>query len=197
MERPTWALDVDDVLCGFTPDVLRRLNALTGKSYALSEVSTWDPFDSLGHHELREEIWHSYGEEGACFALPVNPGAQAGVELIRAVADVIIVTHHFKFSKTWVHEREEWLRTHFGVHRDDIYFCKKKYRVHADGIIDDKVQNVREWQSYNYNDQANRDGNGILWATPMNRLAPKTVSRIGDWKEVVRAITGKRKLRGR
>lgn len=191
--RPTVGVDVDDVLAGFTADTLRRIfDETRGRHFfTLDDVSTWDPFDSLPEtvRDLKELIYGQMKEEGACFNLPVVEGAQEGMKLLREVADVVIVTSPWRGSKTWAHERELWVEHHFNVDHRDVYQCRRKARVHVDFFIDDKPQNVQEWASYHDSTQ------GILWATPMNRHAPAHLSRIGDWKEVVRYINAVRHLR--
>ncbi len=182
MEEFVIGVDVDDVLASFTADALRRLSEHTeGRHhFTVQDVSTWDPFDSLPQEMLsyRMLIYDAMKAEGACFALPVEPGAREGIELLRSLGHVMAVTHPFKGAKTWTHERELWLEKHFGMHRDDIYNCKKKYRVHVDVFVDDKVANVEEWRAF-HNSPA-----GVLWATPMNRSTRGALPLMTDWKKL-------------
>lgn len=192
MEDFVIGVDVDDVLASFTADALRRLEKHCDQSFTVDDVHTWDPFDSLPEEvrQFRDVVYNEMKQEGACFALPVERGAAGGIESPRTIGHVVAITHPFKNAKTWVHERELWLEQHFGMHRDDIYSCKKKYRIHVDVFIDDKLENVQQWRKFHDSDD------GILWGTPMNRYATG-LPRYTDWAAAARLAAMVKRLKKR
>lgn len=48
-------------------------------------------------------------------------------------------------SKTWAHERAEWLKKHFDIDIDHVTSTRSKHLVYGSYLIDDKIDHIRAW----------------------------------------------------
>lgn len=181
--RTVLLLDCDGILADFVGATLRELRSLSGRTFSADEVSSWEIFRSLPDEmeRYRGDVYGRLGAEGGCYSIPLLDGAVDGVGSLRDLADVVVVTAPFKDSLTWQHERERWLRKHFGL--INVVHAIAKERVHGDIFVDDKPSNVREWQQY----WASRDpaARAYLWVTP--RAKPEDLAElphVSTWEEL-------------
>lgn len=180
-KKPTVLVDVDGVLADFIGPYLDVIHTLTGRRYTREQVTSWSVTDALG---LSDEEHHALGHHvvstpGFCASLPVLPDARDGIERLRSVAEVYIVTSPWK-GRHWAGERLEWLREHFGINERHVVQCRAKHLVHGDVLVDDRTSTVQEWYEA-------RGGVPVLWDTPHNRLDEKPVymHHTSSWNAVV------------
>ena len=184
--RPSVLLDVDGVLADFVQAALDHLHALAGHRVDPTIITTWEMFDSVPapFKSWRGTVYGRLADPGGCFNIPIYPGAQEGVALLREIADITVVTSPFEGSPTWMHEREQWLTHHFGIDRKHVIHASEKYRVHGDVFIDDKPDHLRAW--YSYWSRHGFECQAVLWDTPRSAggVADVEVDLAKDWNDV-------------
>ncbi len=138
-------LDVDGVLGNFPSEALRFCN-LYGRTsadveWSESNVDQHDILKALKLEHLQERFDQHCIDSDFCRHMPVYDGAQAFIEKVRGMGDLIIVTSPYSAVPTWCHARLAWLSEHFGIHKRDVVFCKRKELVRGHVLIDDKLEN--------------------------------------------------------
>lgn len=177
--RPVVLLGCDGVLADFITPCLRVIADLTGVQHAHDDVDVWDfdrKFLPLAHE--RAVYWERITAKGFCASLQPYEGAQRGVERLSGVADVYVVTSPM-LAPHWAHERQQWLREHFGIEHKRIVSTHAKRLVHGDVFVDDKPEHIDGW----------RDANGgatVLWARAYNQGKCLGQFRANDWSLVER-----------
>jgi len=193
--RPIILLDCDGPLADFIGAYLRVVKELTGTTVSPEAVDRWhihecafiknltadarrwpDPWMTL-----RDRIENTIASEGFCSSIPVQPDAVHAVKRLSEIGDVYVVTSPWDSSPTWMHERDQWLKKHFGLPRDRIIQTAGKYRVHGDILVDDKPGHVRAWQ------EAWPGSLGILFDMPNNRNESASGLARGGWMFVLEA----------
>jgi 5'(3')-deoxyribonucleotidase len=179
--KPSCLLDIDGVVADFVSAALALVQQVEfydrdepdglrfGRAFDPSIIHTWELFDSLPEPErsARDEVYRRMKAPGGCRSIPVYPGSRNGVERLREICDITIVTSPFEGSPTWMHERERWLEEHFDIDRKHIIHATEKHRVHGDVFIDDKLSHLQAWLAY----WRDKDplAKAILWDTPRSR----------------------------
>jgi 5'(3')-deoxyribonucleotidase len=174
-------LDVDGVLAGFVERWLEYANEVAGTAYTAADATDYN-FRNLDLPDrARDYAWGSVAEPGACAALDVLPGAVAGVrQLERDAHTVLFVTSPLASSPTWAHEREGWLRTHFGVDRARVVHAHDKTAVGVDVLVDDYLNNVHAFTR----SRGNAYVSGIVWDRPWNQPRAPRPCRVCGWDEL-------------
>ena len=191
--RPTCLVDVDGVLADFTQAALNTLAILSGQRFAPELVTEWEVFDSPGLYNAvswKDEVYMYMKASGGCRAIPVYEGAQEGIRRLKEVANVIIVTSPFTGAPTWTHEREAWLKEHFGIDNHHVIHAKEKYRIHGDALIDDKASHVEAWEGHwgRYG-QPGQKYLGLLWSTCRTSDPERMRNTIvRNWDEVLQQM---------
>lgn len=188
-DKPIILLDVDGVLADFTGRVLQIGNELTKCSYTMEDVKEWDVF-SLYPKELKRVLVYHICREGFCTRLDVLPGALDGVKQLKEVGHVVAVTSPWWSSKTWMHERMEWLKLHFDIPMRSVIHTAAKELIRGDIMIDDKPENLLSW-----GDAQKGQSLSILVDAPYNRsvVAPvqrsfRSFIRATDWKGILDSV---------
>lgn len=160
--RPVVLLDCDGVLANFIQATLDGLQSVMPHNLTHDSITTWEVFDSFPQEaqQHRSSVYAYLKKEGGCLGIPLYPGSQGGVARLQNIADVIIVTSPFKGSKTWTHEREQWLEEYFNIEHTEVIHAKRKEFVRGDFLIDDKPENLQSWR------EAHPDGKPIYWKNP-------------------------------
>ena len=173
--RPLVLVDVDGVLANFNQLVIDAVHAFSGKRHTEEDVIRYDILSCMDvPQHLKEAVWRHVQSPGSCQSISPYPGAKEGLDSLREVADVHVVTTPLVGSHSWQSERTEWLRTHFNIHHEDVTFTHKKDLVRGDFIVDDKPEHV------------DRPG-GMLWDQPYNRHA--LCFRFTRWESVISWVT--------
>lgn len=173
-------VDVDGVLCDFLNPALEVMNRLLGTNAKLEDMKTWHLFDAFDFEVTKKQQDACYDEwkkPGWCRSLPVYPGAQAGIDGLRQIADVYIVTSPMN-GPTWVHERERWLQHYFGFDRKHTIHTDAKYVCSGDIIVDDKATHCVAWK------QCHPMGQAVLWDQVTNRSEEYHGIRAYNWGDV-------------
>ena len=182
--RPLVLLDVDGVLGDFVTPAFVIGNALReGRCRLPKAVADLDQWDigrflelderdqALMYQEIKAPDFHRH--------IKPYPGAVKGVEALRAVAEVHVVTSPMH-GETWCSDRWGWLRDHFGLRAHDVTHTHRKELVRGDVFVDDKPENVERWQA------AHPQGLGMLWSQSWNTAHP--LARICSWEGVLALV---------
>ncbi len=183
--RPRVLLDVDGVLADFVSGYLEIVRHITGRDYKPEQVTQFDIELSLGlTPDEGRACKRMLGESrGFCESLDVYPESQEGVDALQMVADVYIVTAPWNSCATWTHEREAWLKKHFGIRPDHVIHTSAKYVCAGDFLVDDKVSACLKWQREHPSSLA------VIWDTPHNRLGGYDGGvRTRDWSALRRIV---------
>lgn len=189
--RPHVLLDCDGVLALFNEAACAIAEKYFSLRFDPATITTWDTFASFEmpnedkRKAVEEYVYGVMQREGGCFMIPVAPGAKEGVAKLRTIADITIVTSPFTKGRTWMHEREQWLATHFDIKHDDIIHARKKWLVHGDFLVDDKPSHVERW--FEYWNARGPEVQGVLWATPGNASA-LGLKRARSWDELYNLV---------
>lgn len=186
MTRPQVRLDVDGVICDFLGPALETINELTGQNARLDQMTTWHLFDAFTFDvpkKIQEACYDVWKAPGWCRALPVYPDAVLGVERLREIADVIIVTSPMN-GDTWCNERERWLMKHFGFTRDQIIHTNAKWTVSGDFLVDDKTSHCVAWKA------SHPDGVAVRWDQVTNRHDRYTQGpTVYGWSDLIHHVS--------
>lgn len=205
MRKTLVLLDCDGPLAEFVEGFLDVLEEETGERFGSRVVTEWEITDSpffrnlaeeLGHDpkELSDAVWRRVNRIGFCSALRPVVGAKEGVERLRSLdVDVEVVTSPLLTSPTWMTERVEWLRRHFGFRKDQIHLVAKKHRVPGDFLVDDKPSHVGSWMAAT--DDSPFRGHGLLWHAPYNEDAEFVGTRVTSWGEVCGIVEDRERVR--
>lgn len=176
--KPRALVDCDGILADFITPCLREIAGLTGVQHAHNDVDVWD-FDVklIESDMLRQHYWQRITRPGFCASLEPYPRAKEGMSLLASYADVFIVTSPM-LAPTWAHERQEWLREHFGIDHKHIVSTPAKHLVRGELFLDDKPEHVDRWLA------ANPCGVGLLWSQRYNEHATH-LRRVSQWGPVV------------
>lgn len=181
--KPRLLIDVDGVLGDFVGPTLDIANRLAGTSYTAEDVREWDLFNLPGLREVEDATWKVISEVGWARTQPVLPGAIAAMQAFQEIGDVRIITAPVH-APTFCYDRKMWLLENFGIKHSHVIFATEKHYVDGDMLLDDKVENVRDWLQER---GRRRGGTAVLWARPYNETFdshPRMV-RTGDWSRVI------------
>lgn len=190
MTQPLVLLDCDGLLAGFVEATLAVAHQVSSKRWEVEDLHGWDFWKSMSDPDvpdLEARIMAKVSEEGFCSSIPVLPGAVEGVESLRSIAEVVVVTSPWK-SPTWAHERFLWLERNFGFGRQSVIQTPNKEHVDGDVLVDDSIENLRKWDSR----RMRRGGlhfAPVLWSTHFNRSETAFRVRVArDWDDVVQVV---------
>lgn len=207
MSKTLVYLDTDGPLAEFVDGFLDLIEEETGARYGSAVVTEWEigesPFFAklaaeLGRDlkELTDAVWKRANRIGFCSSLKPVEGSQEAVERIRSLPDVEveIITSPMVSNPTWMTERHEWLRRHYGFKKDQIHLVAKKHRLPGDFLVDDKPSHVGAWGDKSKD--AGYAGNGLLWHAPYNAADVEVEAiRVTSWEEVYGIISKAEQLR--
>jgi 5'(3')-deoxyribonucleotidase len=176
--RKRLLVDVDEVLADFQTPMFEALLDLYGRQASAEDCDVWDCFSIMSPHE-RRGVFSVIEHPGWCLALKPKEGSQEAIKELRGIVDVFAVTSHFPSSRTWVHERDEWLQEHFGFERPYIVHTSSKYIISGEAFLDDNPGHVRAWK------EANPNGLAMLWHIPNTRKLGFEDIRVRSWQEVI------------
>ena len=187
MTRPLVLLDVDGVLADFVGRTIEAAHAHSARRWRVEDFKTWAFFNELADPDVPDlvaRVKEDIARPGFCESIRPLPGAVEGVERLRELARIKVVTSPWS-SATWCSERYAFLKRYFGLDRADVVMASDKANIHGDFLVDDSPENVAAWMSYQAF-HAVRPGMGLLWDTHFNRAdaTPGTV-RVVDWEDLL------------
>jgi 5'(3')-deoxyribonucleotidase len=180
--RKRLLVDVDEVLADFQTPMFEALYELYGRRASAEDCEVWDCFSLMSPNE-KKGVFSIIEHPGWCRALKPKDGAIEAIARLRELVDVYAVTSHFPTSRTWVHERDEWLQDHFKFDRRHIVHTSSKFIISGDAFLDDNPDHVMSWL------RENPTGLAMLWHIPNTRNLGFDHLRVKAWDEVVEEIT--------
>jgi 5'(3')-deoxyribonucleotidase len=178
-------LDSDGVLSGFIAGVVATVNRHRRakgdlRTVYVADVDQYNFAAALKLTELeRGDLWNAIAEPGWCAALPVLPGAESGVETLRGLREVFIVTKPWEDGPTWCHERTAWLASKLAIPRSRVVHTDAKYVVGGDMLVDDHVETLEAWHAQH------PEGTPVLWRTPHNEHDRWSGVVVEDFHELI------------
>ncbi len=173
-------LDCDTVLGDLMGDVLRVINKELGEErfryedmqdFWISNVTADEGYDE-------EEINTIMNADGFIENLTVCPGAQAGVEALKGLGEVFVLTKPSRHSPTWVYERLIWLQKNFGIDANHVVHTGAKHLVYGNLFVDDLHENIHTWN------RRWQNSHSVLWDAPWNQN-DNAHYRTGSWNQLV------------
>jgi 5'(3')-deoxyribonucleotidase len=182
----TILLDVDGVLADFVAAYLGLLKDTLGIDATPDQVTAWDIGEALGlTREQSSQVKRAIGTSPQLArSLPIYPGAIEGVERLKQLGEIYIVTSPWNSNPTWTHDREEWLYRNFGIPYNRVIHTSAKYLVRGDVFIDDKASAVAKWRD------AHPSGLPVLWSNLHNRTELWDGQCTGDWSFLCELVEG-------
>jgi 5'(3')-deoxyribonucleotidase len=141
-------LDCDGVLAHFTAGARRWASSRGLGSFTDEQITEYDIMKSFG---VGPENWGSFRAwltgTRFCREAPVFEGAQAFVEELRKLGDVVIVTAPFVGVDHWEADRRDWLKRHFGFGHKDVISAHRKEVIRGHVLIDDSLDHCEAFVS--------------------------------------------------
>jgi 5'(3')-deoxyribonucleotidase len=168
---------------------------VTGRQHRAEDVTAFDFAASLGL--TRDEAIivkrHISHRDGWWSSLPVLPGTQEGVARLREIADVYIVTSPWNSCRTWMHEREDWLKRHLDIPASQLIVTSAKHVCAGDVLVDDKTETCAKWEDEQVAMWQMPDGTtastfAVQWITPHNRLDEWSGRSTNNWNELIAMV---------
>jgi 5'(3')-deoxyribonucleotidase len=183
----TILLDADGVLLDFVGATLKVTHELTSLRFRREDLTGWEIFDYIKDPlvpDLARQVRRRIARKGFCEGIKPIAGAQAGVERLKTLGKVKVVTAPWKTSPTWCYERFEALEHYFGIAHEDVIFAADKSVIHGQVLVDDKPSNVTSWLEH----QARATGRpilGVIWENAHNRFdIPIGPVRTNSWDQL-------------
>lgn len=178
MQEPV-LVDVDEVLGDFQTPALDIIAEVTGRRYQLEDFTTWDIFEVLTKEEA-DTVFACLKQQGFASRMVPTPGSQDFIRELSKMAKVYIVTSPFP-SLTWVGERTQWVRDHFGIPSKQVVHTAAKYLVRGRALLDDKPEHTESWLKANPGELA------MLWHIHNTRNIAHP-NRVKTWDEVLTQV---------
>lgn len=144
-------LDVDSVLSDFEGKILSYVNNRFGKSWTRQDTATKDMRSFFREFNCWDDLAEDFVKSaGFAQQMEILPGAQQFYQDLKSLDQpIVFVTSPYKNSPTWMYDRQKWLEKHFEATRNNVIFTKCKQYVGGVTLIDDNVDNVIYWSTYN------------------------------------------------
>lgn len=181
--RKCLLVDVDEVLADFQTPMFDALFDLYGRRACAEDCEVWDCFSLMSPNEKRG-VFSIIEHPGWCLGLKPKEGARDAILELRKLVDVYAVTSHFPTSRTWVHERDTWLKTQLDFTGKDIIHTSAKFMIKGDAFLDDNPDHVTRWRA------AHPQGLAMLWHIPNTRKLGHDDIRVRTWEEVIERVRG-------
>lgn len=184
VRKPRVLLDVDGVLADFVGGYLRLLAEHTGIVATHEQVTQFDIGASLGlTKDQAARMKRAVGSaEQFARSLSPLPGAIEGVRALQEVADVWIATSPWNSNPTWCHDREWWLKEHFGIPHARVTHTSAKHMLRGDFLVDDKTETLQKWL-------AEGQSGAVQWETPHNRHDGWLGVSTNSWAELAERVS--------
>lgn len=158
--------DVDGVCGDMITPVLTGLTEKFGKAPAYSDIKNHDLLDPNKTSLNVDEVFFVHDMMTApdfANTLEVIDGCKETIDFLRASGHTVKwLTAPYYWSKTWCHDRLEWLKRNFDATNYDLIYATDKSLVYGDVFVDDKISNIEQWQA------RWKDKKGFLFTQPWN-----------------------------
>jgi len=174
-------LDCDGVLADFMGGVFDLVEKQTGLRHSIDEITEWDFVKAMGlAPDLAKTVKATLsGEPGWWLSLKPFDQAAEAVALLRKMAEVYIVTSPWNSHRNWLHEREAWLKKHFGIPHSHVIACSAKHLVRGDILVDDKTSTLIDWQ------REHPTARAVRWEQPYNINDEWGGSSTSSWAQLI------------
>ena len=145
MNRPCFAVDIDNVLGRAEQEVQRLFQELTGTPWPVGLYGSAGGLDtSQLERELIEEIFSRFHEESIP-RLPLFPGAKQALAIIHSRYRIVIVTARRPHSRP---QTLQWLVSH-GIPFDALYHTEEKTEIPESmtAAIDDHPHHIQGYRA--------------------------------------------------
>jgi 5'(3')-deoxyribonucleotidase len=201
MPKLTIAVDVDDVLFPFVPEIMAHYNGLRGAAFRLEDFSKYHFSEVWGiSEEDANGVIASYLAKDVVHLSPV-PGAQEALARLAEDFRLIVVT-----ARNGVYEQptRKWLDMHFGNLIEDAIFAGNPYdcevyREKGEVCVDLGAALLIDDSPNNLQSALEHEVDALLFgAHQWNQVhsLPATVPRCATWPEVVDYIRARYVLAG-
>lgn len=183
-------LDVDGVVADFIELYLGLANTTLNRTYTRADAEKgWRVDKSLGLTRKEKDMVESkLSDPGRALELQVLPGAVDAVRELSTLVDIYFVTSPWYSSPTWMHDRSNWLKEHFGSVGKQVIHTKHKHVCVGDYFVDDKIENVNKWAAHH------EDKMSILWGQPWNMSTHNSAELyrsccdVSGWAELMKLV---------
>lgn len=134
-------IDVDGVLADW-------VGAITDEfPLEIPEDPPWDILGLYPPEEKQQIVESRLNDPDWWETIPVMDGAKEGMAYLKALGhEIKFVTAPWESCPNWKGARTNWLIRHFGAHPDQVHAISEKWKVPGDYLIDDKMENVKEYK---------------------------------------------------
>src|SRR3990167_2542237 len=173
-------VDCDGVLADFISRVCETIEFHGGGKFMPDQVTEFNFAKALQLGPfLASAVKKTISNEpGWWSSLRPFPEAVDGVARLQEIAEVYVITAPWNSCKTWLHDREAWLKKHFGIPHSHVLVGSAKHLVSGDLFVDDKTDALHAWN-------ANQGGIAVQWQTPHNRLDALSGHSTRSWDELI------------
>lgn len=155
-KQPVILVDMDDVLAEFSETWLSRYNEDYDDNVTVEAFDSWNALSAV-KPECGMKIFDYFTEPGIYRRLKPKEGSQEVIaELVEMGAEILIVTDSPKGcshgDEGWkgsnpADDKRAWLAEHFPmIDLDNVFICRKKWKVQGDILIDDKPATIQKFQ---------------------------------------------------
>lgn len=164
------AVDMDEVLAGFSTELMNRMNEKYNLNITKEDLAG-TPMQKL-YPELAEDMFDIVNTDSFFRSLPVIEDSQEVLKELSNHYEIVIATAAM-LSPNSFSAKYDWLREHFPFLNPNLFvFCGDKSTIKADYLIDDHI--------YQLNTFGNR---GIMFTSPHNINEPYDI-RMDNWQEL-------------
>lgn len=177
-------LDVDGVTADFMSQSFLHLREVGGPVVTHQDIVTFDLL-SFVPERFRNILLRTWKEQYFCASIPLYEGSKDAVRALRGLGEVLFVTAPLEGSPHWHWERTQWIKEHFDSDGKDVIFATRKQHIAGDVLIDDRLDNLLDWQ------KAHPNGVPILWSVPFYARPspiPPGVLSCNSWDELIDLI---------
>lgn len=155
-KQPVILIDMDDVMADFSTEWLSRYNKDYNDNLTVEIFKSWNTAPTV-KPECGVKIFDYFTVPGIYRHLKPKAGSQEVVaELIKLGAEVLVVTDSPKGcshgAENWrgsnpADDKRAWLTEHFPmISEDNVFICRKKWKVEGDILIDDKPATIEKFE---------------------------------------------------
>ncbi len=176
-------IDLDDVIADLVPELIKFLNDLYKADLEFKEIKSWEiwKYGNLTEKEFKEGT-KKFIEEGGYSRLPVIKGAVEGVNRLKELGEVYIVTRRSIKRRA---ETISWLRDK-KIKYDGIYFSNNGPKTHIfedinpNLIIDDSPSSAKDLLWFR---------GFFLYDKPWNKhVKIEKNRRLKSWKDILKKV---------
>lgn len=186
MEEIDVCLDCDGVLADFQSAVLNIVNELLDSNYQINDITDYYIQKLLPSNNLKNRFYEILNSSDLILNLSPFEEAIEGVNKIKEIANIHIVTAPLLIYPNWIKHRNSWLQKYFKIDPKSVIHTHAKYMIFSDFFVDDKPENIKEWKNKNNYCTA------VLWKHKYNENEIlEDVHHFNDWNKLIELVKEK------